>query len=69
MVFLCRCSVGVLLFAHYVAFLDPPASWFEIVNSQSHPVQKKRTNSKRNFTEKIMPESKIQGKEVSLDGV
>ena len=27
-----------------------------------HPVQKKRTNSKRNFTEKIMPESKSLGK-------
>ena len=27
-----------------------------------HPVPKKKTNSKRNFTEKIMPESKSLGK-------
>ena len=35
MVFLCRCSDGVLPLAHYVAFLDLPAGWFEIINSQS----------------------------------
>ena len=35
MVFLCRCSDGVLPLAHYVAFLDLPAGWFQIINSQS----------------------------------
>ena len=49
----------------YSAFLMATPRLMEpymFVEVQVHPVQKRRTNSKRNFTEKIMPESKSLGK-------
>ena len=35
----------------------------------AHPVRKKRTNGKRNFTVKIMPESKSWEKDIRKRGV
>ena len=47
---------------HQVAFSINQSSDMLGLSNCVHPVQKKRTNSKRNFTEKILPESKSLGK-------